>query len=199
MTRAAIYARQGVPGQPSIEQQVAVLRTIAADRGWTIVTEHIDHVLIGASRRERWPGFDAAKAELARREFDLLLVDSICRVPLSLPDLIRFISRLPTYGVDLMVRDCEVETPRLERTELFALVGVLVNKMQVEQRERIISGQERSRRVGTTFGRPRISQDKIEVARQMLKVAGIRATARAVGISPAAAWRLAHGGSSAER
>jgi len=106
MKRAAIYACVSTTEQTP-ENQLAVLRTFAAARGWA-ATEFVDHGVSGA--KDRRPQLDAMLADVRRRKFDVVLITKLDRLARSTRHLVTLVAEFEALSVDLVVLDQAVDT-----------------------------------------------------------------------------------------
>ncbi len=91
MSRAAIYARVSTADQePS--NQLHDLRQMAAQRGFEIVEEYVDHGISGA--RVRRPALDRLMADARRGRFQVLLVWAADRVARSVKHFVEILEEL---------------------------------------------------------------------------------------------------------
>ena len=79
MTRVALYARYSSDHQreESIADQHRICREFAAREGWTVVAEHSDAAVSGASLLR--PGFQALMREALGGRVDVVLAESLDR------------------------------------------------------------------------------------------------------------------------
>jgi hypothetical protein len=90
--RAALHVRVSTAdrGQPA-ENQLAPLQEAAGRLGWTVVAVFRDEGISGATGRAKRPGLDALLKGVARREFNIVPVQSVGRCPICLLALLRLI------------------------------------------------------------------------------------------------------------
>jgi len=159
--RCAVYARFSTDLQrdTSIEDQIAVGRTYAESREWSLLVEHTytDAALSGASLDR--PGIQAllTAAERQPRPFDVLLVDDSSRVSRDLADAVRFLQRLKFHGVRVIYISQQIDSAS-EQAETLAAVHGLVDSLYLREMskkiKRGLSGQiDRGFATGSiTFG-----------------------------------------------
>ena len=101
MTRVAIYARYSsdLQSESSIEDQVELCRRYADQRGWKIVNTFEDRALSGAS--DVRPGFQAMKDAAERREFDVILSESLDRLSRRVTHVTGLHDELQFLGISL--------------------------------------------------------------------------------------------------
>src|ERR1700721_1006519 len=83
--RAALYARVSTLVGQSPEMQLVELREYAAQRGWQVVEEYVDHGVSGA--KESRPALNQMMTGAKQRRFDLIAVWKIDRFGRSLRHL----------------------------------------------------------------------------------------------------------------
>src|SRR5689334_10618324 len=96
--RIALYARVSTKdGQQDTENQLVQLRGYAAQMGWQIVSEFVDHESGSKSDREQLQEMFKAASQ---RKFDVLLFWSLDRLSREgvLPTL-QYLNRLTGYGI----------------------------------------------------------------------------------------------------
>jgi site-specific DNA recombinase len=98
-TRAAIYARISVDREESIsiDAQVATLRQLCVDRGWTLIEDaiFIDRGFSGKNTHR--PAFQAMMTRVRKGEFDVVAAYKLDRVGRSVPDLFNTIDTLEKH------------------------------------------------------------------------------------------------------
>jgi DNA invertase Pin-like site-specific DNA recombinase len=101
--RTALYARVSTEEQTegySIEAQLRACRTLAQDKGWTVVAEYIDE---GKSARSedisKRPKFKEMLEAAKRREFDVLVVHKLDRFARNLLTTLRCFDELSQSGI----------------------------------------------------------------------------------------------------
>ena len=99
--RAAIYARYSSENQraASIDDQIEICRRHIASLAWEMGAVFTDAAVSGASAFR--PGLSALAAAAERREFDVLVCESLDRLGRNLADVARFYDRLEFLGIGL--------------------------------------------------------------------------------------------------
>ena len=190
--RAAIYIRQSLALAATADQQEAVLRQTAAEKGWQVVAVHTDREIAGPGKqRPARLGYHALCHAVRSGKVDVVAVATVPAIGI-MDDLRGFAGLLSASGVKLHVAD----DPE-GGAALIAATGVLKSAERGERRERARAGQEKARREGRHIGRPRIADEIVEKVRAAVAAGGgIRPMARRFGIGPASVVRIVAGGQS---
>ena len=150
--RACLYLRVSTAGQ-SVERQEAELREAAGRAGYEVVRVYEDKVS-GAAGRERRSAFDQMHRDMARRQFDVVMVWSVDRLSRSLQNLVAFLSEVHALRLDLFILTQGIDTTTPAGRAMFQLLGVFGDLERALIRERVLSGLARARRRGVRLGRP---------------------------------------------
>ena len=192
ITRAAIYARSSPDCPYSIDDQVERLKTVAAERDWTVVAVYTDRPT-STRGPERRPGEAALLEAIRNVEIDRLCICSICRVGKTVPDLVSALETCRTAGVSVFMLEQGIDTETSNGMSMLDLTAMMAFHLRQGRRDRILRGQAAARSLSIRFGRPPISTAKVEKAMQFLAMGkGVREVARlAGGISPSSVSRIA--------
>ena len=100
--RVAIYARYSSDLQKatSIEDQIAMAERHCEREGWTVVAHYIDREVSG--RHTRRPGYQDLHSAAGRREFDVVVVESIDRMTRKVRDALGAYDLLSFQGIELV-------------------------------------------------------------------------------------------------
>jgi site-specific DNA recombinase len=103
MVRVALYARYSSDQQraASIEDQLRICREHSTSAGWTIVAEHTDPGLSGASMLTR-PGLQALMRAALTGECEVVLAESLDRFSRDQADSATFFKKMNFAGVQIM-------------------------------------------------------------------------------------------------
>jgi DNA invertase Pin-like site-specific DNA recombinase len=191
MINAVIYARTSPDCPVSTEDQIEVLNTIAADRGWTVSKIFSDRPMPVKKGKERRPGEDGLLDMIRASGVQKVLLWSVDRVGRSLVELVGFIEMCRIAGVGLYLHDREIDTTTTNGMSLFDMAAMMAFHLRQSRRNKILRGQAVARGASVRFGRPPIPDAKVEKARELLASGkGVRQVARLAGISAASACRL---------
>jgi DNA invertase Pin-like site-specific DNA recombinase len=182
LKRAAIYARVSTNNGQTPENQLAALREVAEQAGWTVVDEFVDCGVSGAKGRDKRPEFDRLCKDATRRRFDVVMAWSVDRLGRSLQDLVAFLGDLHAQGVDLYLHQQGVDTTTPAGKALFQMMGVFAEFERTMIRDRVNAGLARAKANGKRLGRPRVPA---EVEQRILDLraqgTGINRIAQEVG------------------
>lgn len=149
--RVSLYARVSTHDQQTLPLQLDSMRSYAARRGWSIISE-TQGVGSGAVQRpERELLMEAAR----RRELDIILVWRLDRWRRSAADLALTLKELNELGVALVSLTEALDLTTPTGRAMAGLLSVFAEFEREVLRERIIAGLVQARRKGTPLGRPR--------------------------------------------
>jgi DNA invertase Pin-like site-specific DNA recombinase len=119
--RTAIYARTSPDCPLSLKEQLACLKCVAAERGWTvghIFTDSLTTVRKGQNRRL---GEQALLDTIKSRVIDKVLVWSIDRIGKSLVDLVEFMETCRSADVAVYLDQERIDSAETNGLSLFDL------------------------------------------------------------------------------
>jgi DNA invertase Pin-like site-specific DNA recombinase len=151
--RVAIYARVST-GIQNTENQLFELRAVAERMGWEIAGEFVDQAISGAKGRDQRPAFNDLLKRATRREFEVIAAWSVDRLGRSLQHLVEFLNEIHSLGADLYLHQQGLNTATPAGKALFQMCGVFAEFEREMIRERVVSGIERARSLGTKSGKP---------------------------------------------
>jgi DNA invertase Pin-like site-specific DNA recombinase len=190
-TRTAIYARTSPDCPLSEDEQIDRLRTIAAERGWTVTSVCSDRPTTVRKGQDRRPGERALIEAIRSEAIDTVLIWSIDRIGKSLVELVGFMETCRFHDVSLWVEEQRLDTATSNGMSLFDLSTMMALHLRQSRRDKILRGQSAARALSIRFGRPPIAKPKIEKAKQFLASGkGVRQVAKMAGISPASVSRI---------
>jgi DNA invertase Pin-like site-specific DNA recombinase len=189
--RVAIYARTSPDCPLSADDQAQRLKTVAAERGWTVSQTFIDRPT-SARGPDRRPGETALIDAIRNGTINRVLIWSIDRFGRSLVEMIGFLEAFRTAGVGLYLHEQGLDTETCHGLSLFDLTAMMALHLRQSRRDRILRGQAAARSLSIRFGRPPIPTAKVEKAKRLLAMGtGVREVARlAGGISPSSVSRI---------
>lgn len=187
--RVAIYSRVSTSdGKQTIENQLRDLRQAADRMDWQIVSTFTDEGISGAKGRDKRPGLDALMKGIARKDFDLVMSWSVCRLGRSLQHLVGLLSELDARGVDLYLHVQSIDTSTPSGRALFGMLSVFSEYERAMISERVKSGLARSQK---RSGRPPLDWHKKQKVERLLRGGmSINLAAKKVRIGVATAHRI---------
>src|SRR5687768_15125322 len=107
VVRVAIYARVSTLDQTN-DNQILDLRTYAAHRGWTVVSEYTDSGISGAKKAR--PELDRLMQDARKGKFDVTLCWRFDRFARSTSHLLNALEEFRVLGVDFCSHQESVDT-----------------------------------------------------------------------------------------
>ena len=159
--RVALYVRVSTDGQ-TVANQEQELREVAGAKGWDVAEVYRDEGVSGAKGREARNGLDKMLKDAVRGRFGVLMAWSVDRLGRSLQDLIQTLNDLRAANCDLYLQRQALDTRTSSGRAMFQMLGVFAEFEREMIRERVKSGIERARRMGTKSGRP-IGRPKVSL------------------------------------
>ena len=125
------------------------------------------------------------------REGDTLVVWKLDRLCRSLPDLIKISEQIRTAGAQLVSITESIDTSTPAGRLYFNILGALGQMERELIQERVKAGLAAARRRGKVPGKPRVSEEKLELARRELSAGRTYPeVARILGVHPQTLYRL---------
>jgi DNA invertase Pin-like site-specific DNA recombinase len=186
--RVALYVRQLLTDDPSLDDQLTNLRHAAETHSWEIVATHTDtgHP---TPKRDRRPGLGALLQEVRSSRLDLIAVYSLHQLGRSVSDLVRILVELRANGVGLYAHGQELHLTA--DAALFGVADLLSGYDRAIVRERVLAGQRRAILAGVRIGRPPLPAGTLHRVRIALAEGrGIRETARLCRVGAASVHRI---------
>lgn len=178
MASAALLLRE-LPGTGEDSQRTAAL-AYAAQHGLAV-----GWVFRDDGRRPRQGR--AAALRQAGTTFGTLIVGSASVLGMTLTEVVALLATMQSRGVRVVILDFDADLSAV----MLAAAPIFASTDSKLKREAVARGRVRARAKGVQFGRPRIPPEKVARAGAALaNGAGVRAAARAAGISPASVYRL---------
>jgi len=189
-SRVAIYARTSPDCLLSADDQVQRLKTVAAERGWTVMAVLNDRPT-STRGTDRRPGEVPLLDAIRNGTIERALILSIDRIGRSLEELARFLEVCRSASVALWIDEQRIDIAGSNGMSLFDLGKMMALHVRQSRRDRILRGQAAARSLSIRFGRPPIPVPKLEKAKTFLATGkSLREVARLAGISSSAVGRL---------
>jgi DNA invertase Pin-like site-specific DNA recombinase len=157
--RVGIYARVSTTGHgQDVGLQLDELRSVAQQRGWTIVEEFVDEGVSGAA--ESRPALDRTLAAASTGKLDVVAVWKLDRLGRSLQHLLGVLDELRNFGVAFVsLRDAGMDTTTPSGRLMFQLLGAFAEFERSLIVERVRAGVARAQENGVHCGRPKVDLD----------------------------------------
>ena len=172
MKSAALYCRVSTATQTT-ENQLLELRTAAHRMGYRIVAELIDDGISGVKGRSDRPAFHKLHTMIQRKECEVVMAWSICRLGRSTTDLAEFMTQVQAAGVDLYIHQQAINTATPAGRMVFGIFSALASWEREMITERIHAGLARARAEGKKLGRPSTVNDALKTSVRLLREKGL--------------------------
>jgi len=155
--RVGLYLRVSTVGQ-TVENQRQDLARVAAQRGWQVVGEYVDHGISGTKGRDKRPEFNRLATDAAQGRLDLVAAWSIDRVGRSLRQLVAFMDELRAANCGIYLHQQQVDTSTAAGRAFLQMAGVFAEFERSIIVERVMAGLARAKAQGKKLGRPTVSK-----------------------------------------
>src|SRR5215467_7779974 len=145
----ALYARVSTDGQDP-ELQLTALRAHAANRGWTITEEYIDHGYSGA--KEKRPALDRLMKTAWSGTVKAVLVWRFDRFARSVKHLIKALDQFRSLNVNFISFQEQFDTSTPIGQAMFTIIGAMAKLERDIIRERVRAGIAVAKARGTRLG-----------------------------------------------
>jgi len=150
--RAALYLRQSLDRDGkalAVSRQRDDCRKLARERGWRIVTEHVDNDTSATARRR--PGYDSLLSDIEAGRVDIVVAWHVDRVVRRLADLQPLIDLCERTGVRIATVSGDVDLS----TDAGRLIGRILASVAQGEVERKGARQRRANLQRAQSGQPR--------------------------------------------
>src|SRR5690348_11064363 len=114
----------------SADDQVSHLKSIAAERGWTVTDAFVDDLSTVRRGRERRPREAALIEAIRRGEVQKVLLIGIDRIGRTLPELLAFLELCRANDTSLWLDDRKLDTELSNGLSLFDLAQMMANHLR---------------------------------------------------------------------
>jgi DNA invertase Pin-like site-specific DNA recombinase len=160
MKRAALYLRVSTVDQHP-ETQGHDLRQLAAQRGFEVVEEYVDHGISGA--RARRPALDRMLADARRGRFQVIVVWAADRLARSVKHFLELLDEFHRLEVEFVSMRESLDTTGPLGRAVITIVSAVAELEKALIRERVLAGMRRARLEGQRLGRPPLVIDRQEI------------------------------------
>src|ERR1051325_4626189 len=176
------------------EIQVEALRTLAGQRGWTVVKVYQDRA---SGAKEKRPGLYALLTDARRGLFDVVIVWRFDRFARSVKQLVLALEEFRSLNIDFVSHQEALDTSTPMAKAMFTVIAAMAELERSVIRERVTAGlnyvQTHGTKSGRPIGRPRIIFRRDEVVRlRQDEGCSWSRIARQIGISVGSARRAYH-------
>lgn len=187
MKRAALYCRVSTIDQHP-ETQLGELRQFAANKGFQVTGEYIDHGVSGT--RARRPELDRMMDDARRHRFDVLLVWSCDRLARSTKHLLQTIDELNGMGIQFLSQREAIDTEGPLGRAIIVIVSAMAELERCIIIERVKAGMRRAKLEGRQIGRSRLDVNREQVILDRRSGMSLTQVAKKHEISRASVCRL---------
>ena len=151
--RVALYARVSTTGKgQDAELQLAELRSVATQRGWTITSEFCDVGVSGSVAKR--PELDRVMALARVGKLDAVAVWRFDRFARSTRHLLTALDEFRSCGVEFISLREQIDTTTPIGKAVFTIVAAVAELERDLIRERVQAGVDRAKAAGKHCGRP---------------------------------------------
>jgi DNA invertase Pin-like site-specific DNA recombinase len=174
-------------GDQHPETQLYDLRTLAKQRGYSIVREYAD--IISGAKAKR-PGLDRLLADARRGQFDVVLVSAFDRVARSVRHFLEVLDELNHLGIEFVSLRENIDTGGPLGRAMVVIVSAIAELEKSIIVERVRAGMRRARLEGRRVGRAPLAIDREQVVSDRQSGISLTQVAKKHGISRASVCRL---------
>jgi DNA invertase Pin-like site-specific DNA recombinase len=185
--RAVLYLRVSTPDQTTANQ-AHDLRQMAAQRGYEIIQEYLDHGISGT--RARRPGLDQMMADARHGRFDLVMTWACDRVARSTKHFLETLDELNRLGIEFLSFRENLDTGGPLGRAVVVIISAIAELERSLIVERVKAGMRRARIEGRQIGRRPLDIDRAGILRDRGQGLSLTQLAKAHGISRALVSRV---------
>ncbi len=189
MKRAALYMRVSTVDQHP-ETQLHDLRGLAAQRGFTIISEYTDKISGAKAKR---PGLDQLLADARRKRFDVVMVWAFDRLARSVRHFLEVLDELNHLQIEFVSFRENIDTGGPLGRAMVIIVGAIAELERNLIIERVRAGMRRARLEGRRIGREPLSVDRDALLQDRARGMSLTELAKAYRISRTSVCRVLRG------
>jgi DNA invertase Pin-like site-specific DNA recombinase len=187
MNKAVLYGRISRSDE-SLESQFALVREIAAERGFEIAAVYSD--LASCTSKTKRAGIEALLRDAKRGVFSAVLISSLDRLGTGVKNLWELVRELDGLGIELISAKEPVDTATPNGRVFVSTLGCLEELHKSLNRERIKGAMRRRKLDGLPIGRVPLRIDRGAVVADRLSGLSLTQAAQRHGISRTTVVRL---------
>jgi DNA invertase Pin-like site-specific DNA recombinase len=159
--RAALYLRVSSLDQHP-ETQLLDLESMAAQRGYEVVSQYTDRISGVKARR---PGLDELMRDARRGRFDVVLVWASDRIARSVKHFLEVLDELNRLNIEFVSFREQIDTGGPLGRAMVVIIGAIAELERNLIIERVRAGMRRARLEGRQIGRPSLELDREAILR----------------------------------
>ena len=175
----AIYARVSTVEQ-EVGLQLADLRALAAQRGWTIAGEYVDEGVSGGQVSR--PELDRMMADAQRGLFNVVIVWKFDRFARSTQHLLKALDEFRQLNIEFVSMREAVDTSTPMGRMVFTLLGAIAEFERDLINERVRAGVAHAQATGIHCGRPTVEIDVRPAVALLAQGRGLKQVAKILGL-----------------
>jgi DNA invertase Pin-like site-specific DNA recombinase len=187
MKRAALYLRVSTIDQHP-ETQGIELRQFAAQRGYQIIEEYLDHGVSGTKVRR--PALDRLLKDAHRRRFDAVLVWSCDRLARSTTHFLQVLDQLTALDIEFVSKRESIDTTGPLGRAIVVIISAIAELERCLIVERVRAGMRRAKLEGRRIGRKPLDVDRVALVRDRTGGLSLTQTAKKYALSRATVVRF---------
>lgn len=189
MKQAALYLRTST-GHQFPENQGIELRQYAAQRGYEIVEEYVDHGFSGAKVRR--PALDRLLHDARKGRFSVVLVWSCDRLARNTRHFLEVLDIFQSLGVQFISMREAIDTEGPLGRAILVIIAALGEMEKAAIVERVRAGMYRAKLEGRRIGRAPLDVDRSALVHDRKAGMSLTQVARKYGVSRASVVRFVH-------
>ena len=143
----AIYGRVLTDWQTT-ENELAILKEIAAQRGWEVGEIYVDDAIKSATGRDRRPAFEKFLKDAARQHFESMMAWSLSQIGRSAQSITSFVVRLAALDIPQYYHKETIDTATSTGKAMVQMCVVLSGMERGSAGQRVVHSSNRARSGG---------------------------------------------------
>jgi DNA invertase Pin-like site-specific DNA recombinase len=188
MKRAVLYLRVSTVDRQNPETQGIELRQFAAQRGFEIVHEYVDHGVSGTKVRR--PALDQLLKDANRRKFGAVLVWSCDRLARSTKHFLQVLDELNELGIEFHSQREAIDTDGPLGRAIVVIISAIAELERSLIVERVRAGMRRAKLEGRRIGRTPLDVNHAALVQDRLSGMSLTIVAKKYGLSRASVVRF---------
>jgi len=187
-TRAALYRTVSAISNENPDLQLHHLREIASKRGCHVVREYTDRA---SGTKAKHPALDQLLADARKRNFDVIMVESLTDVASSVKQCLSVLDQLNQIGIGFVSSRESIDTTDAMMGQAMAVVARGLVELERSLRiDNVKKAMRLSRLERVLIGRRPLPVDRAAIVRDRLSGMSLAAVGKKHGVSRAMVCRL---------